>query len=95
MSRLKFPWGTVHNALKHFEKTTSVVCKARSRRSKVTTLLEDQYIRLCSLRDRKATSLQMHNSLNTESAKVPWKDVAYQHFTVFTAQSGCKIRVSR
>lgn len=56
MVRLKVSKGAEHGTLKRFAETGSVVSEARSVRPKVTTQLEDQYIKLSSLRDRKAAS---------------------------------------
>lgn len=47
---------TVHGTAKCFADTGSAVSKAQSGRPKVTKQPEDQYIKLSSLRDRKATS---------------------------------------
>uniref|UniRef100_A0A3B4XSX8 Transposase Tc1-like domain-containing protein n=1 Tax=Seriola lalandi dorsalis TaxID=1841481 RepID=A0A3B4XSX8_SERLL len=59
MGRLKVSKGAVHGTLKRFGETGSVVSKARSGRPKVTTPSEDQYIKLSSLRDGKATSTRI------------------------------------
>ena len=74
MARLKVSKGAMHGILKCFAETGSVVSKARS--GKVTTPIEDQYIKLSSLRDRKATSSQIQNLLNKErkTAKVLSKE---------------------
>uniref|UniRef100_A0A3B4XIU1 Paired domain-containing protein n=1 Tax=Seriola lalandi dorsalis TaxID=1841481 RepID=A0A3B4XIU1_SERLL len=66
MARLKVSKGAVHGTLKRFAESGSVVSKARSGRPKVTTPSEDQYIKLSSLTDRKATSSQIQNLLNKE-----------------------------
>ena len=66
MARLHVSKGAVHGTLKRAAETGSVASKARSGRPKVTTPSEDEYIKLSSLRDRKATSAQIQDLLNKE-----------------------------
>ena len=66
MARLKVSKGAWHGVLKHLAETGSIATKARTGRPKVTTLSEDQYIKLSSLRDRKTISSQKLNLLNKE-----------------------------
>uniref|UniRef100_A0A3B4V6T2 Transposase Tc1-like domain-containing protein n=1 Tax=Seriola dumerili TaxID=41447 RepID=A0A3B4V6T2_SERDU len=66
MAKLSVSRGTVHGTLKRSAETGSLVSKARSGRPKVTTPSEDQYIKLSSLRDRKATLSQIQKLLNKE-----------------------------
>ena len=63
----------------------SVASKARSGRSKLTTLSEEKYIKLSFLRDRKATSTQIQNLLNKEH-KTPISKV--------TVKESCHVVVS-
>lgn len=75
MVRLKVSKGAAQGTLQRFAKTRPVFPKARSERQKVTTPPGDQYNKLSCLRDRKETSSQIQNLLNTElrlqSAKGP------------------------
>ena len=64
VARLQVSKGAVHGTLKRAAETGSVASKARSGRPKVTTPLEDEYIKLSSLRDRKITSSQIQDLLN-------------------------------
>lgn len=50
--------------LKQFVKTGLVASKARSGRPKVNTLSEDQYIKHCSQRGRKATLSQIKKEIS-------------------------------
>lgn len=51
--------GVLHRALKPFVETGLVLFQARPGGEKVITTSEDQYVRICTLGDRKATSLQI------------------------------------
>lgn len=53
-ARQKVSKEAVPSTLKYFAETLSAVSKVQISKPKVATTLEDQYIKLCSLTDRKA-----------------------------------------